>query len=140
MTTIRERILARADLAPLRAARDLDGLAAALNAEGLTEIRETWVDFLGVLNRCPSGDSIMRKLEAAASADAIVAGTWRSLVYGKGLDFGAQSTRQRISAMASPLGFTDGEVAELMNLAVQPVYVTRSQVFEAMFNDDGSEK
>ena len=133
---IRERILARPDLAPLVAARELDKLADALNAEGLTEVRECWVDALGIMNRCLNGKSIVRKLRAGVPADAVIEIAWRALVYGKGLDFGAASTRDSIDEMAGQLQFTDGEVGEMKALAEQPLIVSREQIFAAMFKEE----
>jgi hypothetical protein len=140
MSTIRDRILARRDLDALREAKDLDGLAAALNTEVHAVLTESWVDAPGIINRCPSGKSILRKLKAGAGADAIIEMAWQSLVFGKGLDFGAASTLNSIDEMRPALGFTDTEVAELQALGQQPVYVTREQVNDAMYNPDGSEK
>jgi len=130
---IRERILARPDLAPLVAERELDKLADALNAEGLTEVRECWVDALGIMNRCANGKSIVRKLRAGVPADAVIEIAWRALVYGKGLDFGADSTRSSIDEMAAPLQFTAEEVGEMKALAVFPIYVTRLRVEAELF-------
>lgn len=124
----------------MRAARDLDGLAAALNEAPALALRECWVDGLGIINRCPSGKSILRKLKAGATLDAIIEVAWTALVSGKGLDFGAESTLDSIDEMAPVIGFTDIEVAELKALAMQPVLVTRIEVEAALYNPDGTEK
>jgi hypothetical protein len=137
---IRTLILARPGLAEMRAARDLDGLAAALNETPELALHECWVDGLGIINRCPSGKSILRKLKAGAAMDAIIEVAWTSLLSGKGLDFGAESTLANIDEMAPAIGFTESEVAELKVLALQPFMVTRDQVRKAMFNDDSTEK
>jgi hypothetical protein len=141
MSEIRDRILARRDLDAARAARDLDAMAEALNAEGVkAPSAECWVDALGIVNRCPSGKSIIRKLKAGVSADAMIEVAWTSLVSGKGLDFAAVSTQESINEMAAAIGFTEEERNELANLPMQTTLVTRLEVEAALYNPDGTEK
>lgn len=140
MTSIRDRVLARRDLDELRASRDLDGLTEALNAAPSTAMQECWVDGLGVINRCLSGKTILRKLKAGADLDAIISIAWTALVSGKGLDFGAESTIASIGEMAPLIGFTEIEVAEIKALALRPVFVDRLDVEAALYNPDGTEK
>lgn len=138
---IRDRVLARRDLDEMRTSRDLDGLTAALNAEPTSTLQECWVDGLGVINRCPSGKSILRKLKTGAELDAIIGIAWTALVSGKGLDFGAESTLSSIDEMAPVIGFTETEVAELKALAMHPAIVDRLEVEAALYNlHDGTEK
>jgi hypothetical protein len=138
--SIRDRILARSDLDALRAARDITALAAALNTEAPTEPAESWVDALGIINRCAHGKTILRKLAAGAGADVIVSVAWQSLIGGKGLDFGAASTQESIAEMAGLLGFTEAEVAELAALGQKTIVVTQEQVGNEMYHPDGTEK
>lgn len=131
---IRDRILARADLASALDRRDLDELAAGLNTDPPLTRVETWVDALGIINRCASGKSILRKLKAGAGLDAVIEVAWERLVRGQGLDFGAASTQDSIEEMRPVLGFTDDEMVELRGLGLQPVLVDRWEVEAAMFN------
>jgi hypothetical protein len=137
---LRARVRANPACAEALATRDLDQIAALLNAEGLATVGECWADALALMNRCATGKSIIRKLYAGNGLDPVVEVAWRALVYGKGLDFGAESTRESIDEMVGPLGFTADEVGEMKGLALQPVTVSRDQVFDALFNDNGSEK
>lgn len=137
---IRTTILKRRDLDAMRAARNLDGLAAALNETPALVLRECWVDALGIINRCSSGKAILRKLKAGAALDAIIEVAWSALVSGKGLDFGADSTLDSIDEMAPVIGFTETEVTELKALAMQPVMADRLAVEAALYNPDGTEK
>jgi hypothetical protein len=140
MATIKERILARADLAEAMSRRDTEALAAGLNEQPEFARGECWVDALGIINRCTHGKSILRKLKAGAAVDAIVEVAWNAL-NGKGLDFGADSTLASIDEMAPALDFTVDEAEDLRALApLCPVYVSRLDIADAMFNDDGSLK
>ncbi|MGG7603542.1 hypothetical protein [Massilia sp. BKSP1R2A-1] len=137
---IRERILERADLAALRAARDIDGLAAALNVEGLLAPQQRFVTARAVMSGCPSGVAILQKLEAAASQNCAVAWAVKFLGQEAGLDIGDAFAQQMCDQLAAGGVITAGEAAELKALALHPLIVTRDQVNEAMFNPDGSEK
>ena len=120
--------------------RDLDRLVAVINAAPEMMLTECWIDALGIINRCPSGKSILRKLKSGAPLDAIIEVAWSALVSSKGLDFGAASTLASISEMAPLIGFTPEEVSEMQALALQPIFVTRWDIADAVFNPDGSEK
>jgi hypothetical protein len=134
MPTIIERIQSRPDLAEHVANRDLDAIVAELNAEGLTEVAECWVDALGIMNRCTNGKSILRKLRTAVPSDAVVEAVWTKLISGPGIDFGSQTTRDSIDEMVAPLEFTEDEVVEMKQLPVRPVVVDRMAV-EAAINE-----
>lgn len=137
--SIRERILARADLAPLRAARDLDGLAAALNAEGLTALAPRYITARTILAECgTAGPAILAALDAAVANPAVKYAV-KFLGQDSGLNIGDPMTQEMIDAL-SPTVLTEQQAETLKALALQPILVDRAQVFEAMFNDDGSEK
>lgn len=138
--SIRERVLSRADLAAAYKSHDLDALVAGLNIKPDYALTETWVDALGLINRCKTGKSILRKLKAGSSLDAVIEVAWYAMLNLKGLDFGAQSMLDSIDEMAPVLGFTLDELNEMKSLGMQPVYVTRQQVADALYNPDGSEK
>jgi hypothetical protein len=137
---IRARILARPDLASALAGRDLDALTAGLNASPPSAVSERWANARTVLDECPSGKSIIRKLKTASAADAVIEAAWAFLLNGKGLDVGAASTRASIDEIVAGGGLTAAEGDELKSLALQPALVTRADVEAAMFNPDGSEK
>lgn len=141
--TLRDRIIARADLADLRAARDLDGLAAALNAEGLKAPHQRFITARAVMAGCPGGLAILGALDLARTHS--VAGpavTWALTFLSQeaGLDIGDPFTQGMVDNLVALELLTDGQGAALKVMALQPVMVTREQVNEAMFNPDGTEK
>ena len=140
---IRTRILARPDLADLRAARDLDGLAAALNAEGLMAPHQRFITARAVMAGCPGGLVILAVLDHARM-HAVVgpAVTWALTFLSQeaGLDIGDPFTQGMVDSLVTLKILTDEQGAALKAMALQPVVVTREQVKAAMFNDDGTEK
>ncbi|ALK96986.1 hypothetical protein AB595_04760 [Massilia sp. WF1] len=138
--TIRDRILARADLDPLRVARDLDGLAAALNAEGLTVAGERYVTMRTILAECPSGHEIVVALRTAAPADPIVDESVNFLRKDSGFDVGHPNARPDLDRLVAAGVLTAGQRDELLALALRPLIVTRLDVADEMFNPDGTEK
>lgn len=137
---IKQRILARADLADLRAARDLDGLAAALNAEGATSVQSRFVTMRTIVAECDNADTIVAALVATAPAVPTVGEMLNFLRSDSGMDVGHPKTQGRIDALAQAGALTAEQAQQLKVLALQPVVVTRDQVKDAMFNDDGTEK
>jgi len=140
---IRTRILARDDLAGLRAARDLDKLADALNAEGVMAPQKRFITARAVMAACPGGIGILAALEGAREHSVIgKAVSWALTFLGQeaGLDIGDPFTQEMIDHAATFEILTEEESAALKALALQPVVVTRDQVNAAMFNPDGSEK
>ena len=138
--SIRERILAREDLAPLRAARDLDKLAAALNAEGLRAPSERFITMRTILGECQHGREIVIALRTAAPADPIVDESVNFLRDDSGFDVGHPNTAQDIDRLVVAGVLKPEWRDELLALALRQVTVTRDQVRIAMFNDDGTEK
>jgi len=137
---IRERILARGDLAELRAARDIDGLAAALNAEDLLVRQSRFITWRAIITRCSSGEAIRDKLEAAAPSSGAIRSAVEFLSQEAGLDVGDLGTWANIDKMVQTGVLTAHEGQQLKDLALKPLIVTREEVRLAMFNDDGTEK
>jgi hypothetical protein len=139
--SIRDRILERPDLAALRAARDLDKLAAALNAEGLMAPRQRFITARVILSiHATEGRAILTRLRTAAQQDIGVEFAVRFLEQEAGLDISDPAVWRDIDTLVAQGVLTEAQGALLKALALQPVMVTRDQVREAMYNDDGSEK
>jgi len=126
-------------LAALRAARDIDQLAAALNAEGAVAPQRRFVTARAVMAVCTGGLEILDALEAASSNRA-VAWALRFLGQEAGLDIGDSFTQRMVSQLVADAVLTQEQGDALKALALQPVIVTRDQVNAAMFNDDGTER
>jgi len=137
---IRERILARQDLAQLRAARDLDKLAAALNGEGLRAPGERYITMRTILGECAHGREIVIALRTAAPADPIVDESVNFLRDDSGFDVGHPNTAADIARLVDAGVLQAAWRDELLALSLLPVVVTREQVNAAMFNPDGTEK
>jgi hypothetical protein len=137
---IRVRILARPDLAGLRSARDLDGLAAALNAEGLLAPQQRFITARAVMAACQGGIDILDALETAATANRAVAWALKFLGQEAGLDIGDPFTQGMVDQLVAGSVLTAAQGAALKAMALQPVVITRDQVNAAMFNPDGTEK
>jgi hypothetical protein len=111
--TIRDRILARPDLAGLRAVRDIYGLADGLNQECVPTMVPAYVTAVQILDLAPYSNVMYDLLTAAANGESIAF---------------------QAAALLSPEG---------LNVPVpgyEPPFVTAEEVNEAMFNPDGSEK
>ena len=140
---IRTRILARPDLADLRAARDLDGLAARLNAEGLTAPHQRFITARAVMAGCPGGVAILSALDQARAHPLVGSAVSWALTFlsqEAGLDIGDPYTQGMVDSLVTLKILTDEQGAALKSMALQPVVATREQVNAAMYNDDGTEK
>jgi hypothetical protein len=137
--TIRERILARRDLDDMRAARDITALAAALNAEGATEIGQRFVTARAVMAGCVDGIAILSALKAAESNPAV---GWALQFLGQeaGLDIGDPYAQGMVDQLVAAGVLTSAQGAQLKALALRPLIVTQEQVAEAMYHPDGTEK
>lgn len=135
---IRDRILARPDLDEMRAKRDITGLAAALNAEGLQARQQRFVTARAVMANCADGVAILQALEGATSNPA-VAWAVRFLGQEAGLDIGDPYTQAMIDKLVNTV-LTPAQADALKALALQPVVVTQEQVARDMYNPDGTEK
>jgi hypothetical protein len=140
MSTIRERILARGDLAAARKARDLDALAAGLNAQPELTPQPRYITARTILAECGThGPGILATLDAAVPMNSAVKYAVRFLGQDSGLNVGDPVTQAMIDSLA-PDVLTMDQAAALKALALQPQLVDRMQVEVAMFNPDGSEK
>jgi len=140
---IRTRILARGDLAELRAARDLDGLAAALNAEGLQAPRQRFITARAVMASCPGGLPILAALDGAREHPVVgKAVAWALTFLGQeaGLDIGDPFTQEMVDHLVAFEILTDEQGAALKAMALQPVVVTRLDVEAAFYSPDGTER
>jgi len=137
--SIRDRILAQPDLAAARAARDIDALAAGLNAQAPMVARSRFVTARTVLAECAGGSAILDALVAAQSISAI-AWALKFLAQDSGLDIGNAATLGMVDQLVAGNALTATQGAALKALANTPDLVTRDQVADAMFNADGSEK
>lgn len=113
MATIRERILARPDLHQARVDRNVDLLAAGLNEECIPALVESRTNLSNILFMMEHAQVLFDFVQAVAEG-------------------------QDKSQMATGLLSEDG--IEVMVWGFQPAQVTRTEVNDAMFNPDGSEK
>lgn len=140
---IRARILARGDLNALRAARDLDALAAALNAEGLMAPRQRFITARAVMAGCLGGLAILAALDEARTHSVVgKAVSWALTFLGQeaGLDIGDPFTQQMVDNLVALEVLTDEQGAALKAMALHPVIVDRLEVEAALYNPDGTEK
>lgn len=139
MTTIRERIEARADLADALTARDLDALADGLNAQPVKVLQARYITARTILAECADGPSILAALDSAATANTAVKYAIQFLVQDSGLDVGNAVTQGMLDALV-PSVLTQAQADQVKGMAMQPQLVTRADVEASMFNPDGTEK
>jgi hypothetical protein len=137
--SIRDRILARADLAAARDSRDLDALAAGLNSQPDLALQPRYITARTILAECADGANILTALDAAAAANTAVKYAVRFLGQDSGLDIGNAVTQGMLDALV-PSVLTADQAGQVKAMAMLPVYVTRMDVNAAMFNPDGTEK
>ena len=138
--SIRDRILARADLAQLRTDRDITGLAAALNAEGLTDTVSRYITGRTILAECDDGENIIAALEGAGAASVAVRWMLGFLAKDSGMDIGNPKTLEKVDEMIAAQVWTAVQGDQLKALPVAPLLVTQEQVASEMYNPDGTEK
>lgn len=138
--SVRARILARHDLMGLREARDLDGLAGALNAEGLSALAARYVTTRTILDECEDGRTIVAAIQSAAGADPTVAEALHFLRDDSGFDVGHPRTQAMVRELQAAGVFTQAQADQLCAMGLSPVVVDRLEVEAALFNPDGSEK
>lgn len=137
---LRDMIRARLGLLALREAKDLDGLAAALNAEGIKEFQQRYITTRTILDECEEGRAIVAAIRSAASADPTVDEALHFLRDDSGFDVGHPRTQSIIRDLQAAGVFTQAQADQLANMGLLPVVVDRLQVEAAMFNPDGTEK
>lgn len=139
--SIRDRILARRDLDELRAARDITGLAAALNADAPMEFRPRYITARAVMAECAGGAAILDALTAIASSNSAVSWAMKFIGQEAGLNIGDPYTLGMVDQLVTAGALTAAQGDALKALAKQqPVLVTQEQVAQAMYHDDGTEK
>jgi hypothetical protein len=138
--SIKDRIINSPELQEARKARDLDALAAGLNAQGIKEVCSRFVTMRTITSECSDADAIINELASAAKVSVSVAEMLGFLRSDSGMDVGHPNTQEKIDALVSLGALTEPYGDEMKNLALQPVVVTRDQVEAAMFNPDGTEK
>lgn len=138
---IRDRILARQDLAGMRAARDITGLAAALNSEvpPAMVVQQHFVTARGILTTCADGEGILAALEAAKASTSV---RWALEFLGQeaGLDIGDPTIYPLLDKLVAGAVLTQVQIDALKAMALAPLLVTQEQVALEFFNPDGSEK
>lgn len=141
MATIRERIIASPELQAARAARDLDALAAGLNAQGVTEIGSRFVNMRTIAAECGAdADAMIAAITAAAPASPALTEMLCFMRRDSGIDVGLDGTRARIDELLVAGAFTPEQADRFKALALRPLVVTRADVEAAMYNPDGTEK
>jgi hypothetical protein len=137
--SIRDHILARPDLAEARAARDLDALAAGLNAQPESTLQPRYITARTILAECADGAIILAALDIAATANAAVKYAVKFLGQDSGLNVGDPVTQGMLDAIV-PSVLTQAQADQVKGMAMLPQMVTRADVESAMFNPDGTEK
>jgi hypothetical protein len=140
MISIRDRIIGSPELQDARAARDLDALAAGLNAQGVSAVQSRFVTMRTVTAECSDADGIITALTGAAAISPSVAEMLGFLRDDTGMDVGHPNTQAKINAMAGAGALTQAQANQIKALALLPVVVTRADVEAAMYNPDGTEK
>jgi hypothetical protein len=91
-----------------------------LNTPTETMAKERWVTALTILSKCELGVSIIRKLKALESQDAVVEVAWNRLNGDPGLNVNDPATRMYLDQLVREDELTAEEVAQLKALAMQP--------------------
>lgn len=137
---VRAAVLTRRDLDELRAVRDIDGLAAALNAIPLQAMQPRFITARTILAECADGGAILDALTAAGEGISTVKWALTFLSQDSGLDVGHPATHAMIDQLAAGGLLPAAHGAALKALAVLPLSVTAQLVAEATYNPDGTEK
>jgi hypothetical protein len=137
--TIPERIRARAELAVMFAARDITGLAAALNEAPPLVAQSRFVTARTVMSECADGIAILTALKEA-SANAAVGWALQFLGQNSGLDIGDPFTQGTVDQLVAVGVLSADQGGQLKAMALRPLLVTQEQVADAMYNPDGTEK
>lgn len=136
---LHDEIISRGDCAADLSARDIDRLAAILSA-GRTSIQSRFVTARTILAEVSGGAALLDKMQNLGSTLPAVRYAMTFLNQESGIDIGHAATQGMVDQLVGGGALTASEGAALKNLAVQPAIVTRSQVADAMFNPDGTQK
>lgn len=136
MSALRDRINARPDLAALVVARELDEIAAKLNAEGLSVVRSRYITMRTISAEIPREDAraIVTALVSAATVDVLADEAVRFLRTNSGYDIGDPGAQEYIDEMAAAGALTADRARVLKGLALAPLTVDRLEV-EAAINE-----
>jgi len=137
---LREDILALP--ADLRAQRDTQAIADALNAAGRTKLVSRQVSARTVLAELPisgavTGAGVLDKLEAAGASIPAVKWAVRFLQLETGLDVGHPNTQAMLTVLASANVLTTAEADALKALAFVPDLVSEFEVRQVCFAGNG---
>jgi hypothetical protein len=91
-----------------------------LSSHSTTMVKTRMINGRTILEHCATGKSILRKIKAAADADAVMEVVWAFLKQESGLDIGSPATRTSIDGLVADGSWEQQEGDELKNLAVQP--------------------
>jgi hypothetical protein len=139
--TIPERIRARADLDAMRVSRDITGLAAALNAEGVFVARQCFITARAVLTVNPKeGRAILQALRTAALQDIGVEFANLFLGQSAGVDIGDPDMWVELDHLVESKILREAQAALLKALSLEPLVVTQEQVANELYDDFGKEK
>lgn len=137
---IRDRIINSPELQASRTARDLDAMAAGLNAQGVTAIQSRFVNMRTVVAELTDADNIIKSLTTAAPSSPALTEMLNFLRSDTGMDIGHPNAQTRVDALVTATALTASQGVALKNLALLPVIVSRADVNAAMYNPDGTEK
>ena len=142
MPSIRDRILGLTALIPARLNRDLDALAAGLNAAPAKVLSTRYANAQNILSECTDGSDIISRLNGAAGSNSTVKYVMLTLVQDKGLNVGDPTMQALFDTLATGVVpvLTTSQASQLKNMAMLPQLVTRSDVEAAMYNPNGTEK
>lgn len=139
--TIYERVHARRDLDALRAAREITGVAAALNAEVLYVPRPCFITARAILTaNSKEGRAILQALRSAEAQDIGVEFANLFLGQGAGVDIGDPNMWVELDHLVGAKVLSEAQAALLKALSLVPLVVTQEQVANELYNPDGTEK
>ncbi len=138
--TLRDRIINSPELQAARAARDLDALAAGLNAQGVTAIQSRFVNMRTIVAELADADNIIKALNTAAPASPALTEMLNFLRSDTGMDIGHPNAQARVDALVAATALTTAQGTTLKALALMPAIAIRADVEAAMYNPDGTEK
>jgi hypothetical protein len=91
-----------------------------ITSKDFTMVKSRMINGRTILEHCSTGKSILRKIKAAADADAVMEVVWAFLKQESGLDIGSPATRTSIDELVTSGSWEQAEGDELKGLAIQP--------------------
>ena len=123
----------------MRLARDITGLAAALNETPPLGAQSRFITARTVMSECSDGVTILRAL-TAASADPAVGWALQFLGQDSGLDIGDPFTQGMVDQLVAAEVLNTAQGEQIKALAHRLQFVTQEEVAAEMYNPDGTEK